>query len=367
MDCKNIHIVQSFMKLVVILLVFLPLTSYSNTIKTNPLILPPNMFIYEHQSFAHIDNFISTYTNNIKRDSSELSNEIYQLKKWINEHEKENKRRTLTIELLIFSLLITVIYIIHIYSFNKRMKKSSKELKEKNALLNEQNVMKNNFISIISHDLRSPFNSIIGLSEILEEELREEDVNNEIKEYSSRLVSSSKKTLDLLDSILMWARSQMHYLSIHKEKFEVESLLGQLGELYSSSVHAKGIDLKICCESKYIIYTDRNIVETAVRNLLNNAIKFTPQGGCIELGCFLNDDSDIVIYVKDSGIGISETLQSKLLKGELISSNQGTNSERGSGLGLKISFELLRTLNANIKITSKEKKGSTFYLTFKNK
>lgn len=365
MDCRRVYNIQSIMKLVVVLLVLLPLTSYSNTLKTNSLIIPSNLFIYDHQSFDHIDNLISNYNRKIIRDTSELRKEISQLRNWINKYEQDNERCTITIELLIFSLLITVVYIIHIYSFNKRMKRSSKELQEKNSLLNEQNVMKNNFISIISHDLRSPFNSIIGLSEILEEELAETNVDEDIKEYSSRLVSSSKKTLDLLDSILMWARSQMHYLSVHKEQFVVESLLNQLRELYSSSVHTKGIELNICCEAIYKIYTDRNIVETAVRNLLNNAIKFTPQGGNIELGCFLNDESNIVIYVKDSGIGISEELQAKLLNGELINSNQGTNSERGSGLGLKISFELLRTLNTNIKITSKEKKGSTFYITFR--
>ena len=359
MDCRRFYNIQSIMKLVVILLVLLPLASYSKTLKTNSLIIPSNLFIYDHQSFDHIDNLISNYNKKTIRDTSELRKEISQLRNWINKYEQDNERCTITIELLIFSLLITVVYIIHIYSFNKRMKRSSKELQEKNSLLNEQNVMKNNFISIISHDLRSPFDHIIGLTELI----LDNSINyEESKKYIKILNTNAKNTLILLDNLLNWAKSQTGQLSYKPEKLLLSNVIKEIIALNILHADNKSISINYSPSEKIIVFADENMLRTVLRNLISNAIKFTNINGAINILTTLSENF-AEVTISDNGIGISEEKRKVLFEIISNSTSLGTANENGSGLGLVLCKEFVHKNKGEIVVESKEGKGSTFKFT----
>lgn len=233
-----------------------------------------------------------------------------------------------------------------------------KALKKSDAKLKESNDTKDKFFSIIAHDLRSPFNSILGFSKLL---LEDKEEHNPItyKKYSRLIYSSANNTLILLDNLLNWAKSQTGQLGFNPEKIIFSSVIVEIMSLKKSTAKSKGISLDFLSTDEIEVYADRNMLKTVLRNLISNAIKFTKQGGKINVSA-ISTQNQVEVTVSDNGIGMNEETRSKLFSLETNESTIGTANEKGSGLGLLLCREFIEKHGGKIWVESILGKGSVF-------
>jgi len=217
------------------------------------------------------------------------------------------------------------------------------------------------FLSIIAHDLRSPFSSIIGILELLKLSLREFN-KNEIEEYINTVYNSANNTLTLLDNLLIWAVSQNKEKNFNPVKVNLYELLREEIESLRTVARQKQIAMSHSIEPGLNVTADLQMVKTILRNLINNAIKYTNINGKISINaCELKQFVEVT--VKDNGIGISAENQRKLLKIDSFHSTPGTHNEKGTGLGLLLCKEFIELHGGNMRIESEAGKGSRFSFT----
>jgi PAS domain S-box-containing protein len=237
-----------------------------------------------------------------------------------------------------------------------------RDLEVSKMKLEEINVSKDKFFSIIAHDLRSPFSGFLGLMKILAE-----GVDNlslaEIKNIVNNLLLAANNLYKLIENLLEWSRLQRDI--IVPELFNIK-LLNSIRECidyisYSSDV--KEITIKYDISDDIIVFVDMNLFDTIFRNLISNAIKFTNRGGEISITAKELDNNLVEINVKDNGIGMSSELISKLFKITEKVATKGTEGESSTGLGLLLCKEYIEMLGGTIKVESQEGVGSTFSFT----
>ncbi len=233
--------------------------------------------------------------------------------------------------------------------------------KKAEQLLKESNAAKDKIFSIIAHDLRSPFNSILGFSELLIENTQDFEVA-EIKKYLGIINSSAKSTLVLLDNLLNWARSQTGKVDFIPEEIGLASIIQEIIELSNLSVKSKNISLNYSSLDEIEVYADENMLMVILRNLISNAIKFTNPNGKIDITALQNDNF-IEIAVSDNGVGMKEETRKKLFDISANITTRGTANEKGSGLGLILCKEFVAKHGGKIWVESEVGKGSTFYFT----
>ncbi|CAM4136659.1 MULTISPECIES: PAS domain-containing sensor histidine kinase [Flavobacterium] len=240
-------------------------------------------------------------------------------------------------------------------------KKSENSLKESEKQLKELNTTKDKLFSIIAHDLRSPFNSIIGFSELLT--LNSADLEPEEKEKFCSIINvAAKNTLILLDNLLNWAKSQTGQLRFNPEKVLFSAVILEIITLKKSLTKAKNITLDYSLSDEIEVYADVNMLKTVLRNLISNAIKFTELGGNIRVLATLKDQH-VEITISDNGIGMNEEKCKELFKIASNTTTIGTANENGSGLGLVLCKEFVEKNRGTIWVESKEGKGSDFKFT----
>ena len=217
------------------------------------------------------------------------------------------------------------------------------------------------FLSIIAHDLRSPFSSIIGILELLKMSLKEFN-KTEIEEYVNIVYSSANNTLTLLDNLLVWAVSQNKEKNFKPIKINLYELLREEIENLKTLASQKHISMSHTIKPDLNVTADIQMVKTILRNLISNAIKYTNINGEIVI-----DASEVKQYVevaiKDNGIGMSKEDQKKLFKIDSFHSTPGTLDEKGTGLGLLLCKEFVELHGGNIHIESERGKGSRFTFT----
>ena len=238
---------------------------------------------------------------------------------------------------------------------------------EKKKLMDELIVQvetKNRFISIISHDLRSPMQGFLGMTDLLQNNLSEMS-NIEIKEIIESLNNSAKRQSELIDDILTWSHLTNHNLKIVNEKLNIREEVQNVIMLLQLSAERKNITLNNYVGLDEEVYCDRNMLRLVVRNLINNAIKFSYRGSeIIVLNRIRGNLLEIII--EDFGVGISPTnLQKLFLLGENYSI-PGTNNEKGTGFGLIICKEIINNLGGEIVVESILGKGSKFIIQLPN-
>ncbi len=241
---------------------------------------------------------------------------------------------------------------------------SLKATKEK---LQEEIDTKNKFFSIISHDLRGSIGVSLSYSKILKENsqyLSEE----EIKEIYNDLETSSQSTLDLLDNLLKWARLQSGVLQINPEIIHIDEIVNNNLKAIKDRASLKEITLKATIDNQNQVFADKNMVDLVIRNLLTNAIKFTPRGGEINIKTELNKKL-LQVSIADNGVGIEPERVEKIFNVKQNSSTSGTEKEKGNGLGLILCKEFVEHNGGNIKAESILKQGTTmsFTLPIENK
>ncbi|MFA7227801.1 MAG: ATP-binding protein, partial [Melioribacteraceae bacterium] len=223
--------------------------------------------------------------------------------------------------------------------------------------LRKTNKMKDKFFSIISHDLRSPFQGLIGMANILVED---EDLTvEERKEFTVKLYESLKTQFHFIDDLLTWNRVQRGAIEFIPATDDLGSVIQETIELLKNGIENKQLQVIYEKPGSVILNFDRNMAATIVRNLLTNAIKFTPQGGVIKI--FMDNMPDVVtVSVQDSGVGIEKFELNKLWDSEIHRSTKGTQGEDGTGLGLILCKEFVEKHNGTISADSEINVGSTF-------
>ncbi len=239
-------------------------------------------------------------------------------------------------------------------------KQNEAEIEKINKELTRLNSEKDKFFSIIAHDLRSPFNSIIGLSEILVEQVMEKNYQG-IEEYTRIILQSSHRAMDLLMNLMEWSRSQTGRMEFNPEHFEMAELINEVAFLLADAAEQKSITVTKTLPDNVPVYADKNMMSAVLRNLISNAIKFTHPGGEIIISA--EGKGGLTASVSDNGVGIPKKRIEQLFRIDENYSTYGTQNEKGTGLGLILCKEFIEKHGGKIWVESEEKKGSIFYFT----
>ncbi len=254
-----------------------------------------------------------------------------------------------------------------------KLKESLEQVLEKQSYIEEQSIIlnqqkdqlqqlnstKDKFFSIIAHDLRSPFQSLIGLSDIMLDELKESD-SPEQRNYANMIHKSSHHIYELVENLLTWSKTQRNNMSFEPVEINISSIIEEILALLQPNFDLKNISSEKHFGSDKHGYADKNMIEMVIRNLITNAIKFTPQNGKIWISLTENNDH-LQVEIHDNGIDISAANQLKLFRIDSNFSNKGTNGEEGTGLGLIICKEFIEKNNGRIWVESEPGKGSSFF------
>ncbi|HSW53941.1 MAG TPA: PAS domain S-box protein [Ignavibacteriaceae bacterium] len=241
-------------------------------------------------------------------------------------------------------------------TFNKR---AEEELKVSAANLKKLNEAKDRFLSIISHDLRTPFSSILGFTDLL----IDDDTLSEFekKQYISYIQESSKSMLALVNSLLDWTRLQTGRIKFEPEKINAQELINNSISTVSGNAVKKGIKIQNLVEASHYLFVDKSLVLQVFNNLLSNAVKFTKRGDSITISAKPSSALRFMQFsIKDTGRGIKPDNLSKLFNIETKFSSEGTAGEKGSGLGLSLVKEIILKHGGKIDVNSEFEKGSEF-------
>lgn len=235
-----------------------------------------------------------------------------------------------------------------------RLKLAEEEITKQRDLLKDENATKNKFFRIIAHDLRNPMGTLVNFSELILNDYSSIK-SKDLKAYIDQFYNLSKTTFCLLENLLQWSSSQAGRIHFNQEQINLSEIIRQNIDLVKAN--SKNINLITCIKTECHAYADENMIKTVIRNLLSNALKFTPNNGTIEVSCIENKDF-LYVTVKDSGIGINKEDQNKLFKTNVHHSTLGTSNEKGSGLGLILCKEFVEKNKGTIKIESEPNKGT---------
>jgi PAS domain S-box-containing protein len=242
------------------------------------------------------------------------------------------------------------------------IQKGNEEMLKSNEIrLHDLNATKDKFFSIIAHDLKNPFNAIIGFSDILVEQVREKDYEG-VEEYAEIIQSSSQRAMSLLSNLLEWSRTQTGRLHYNPIQFDIVSLVKEIILFLDDLSRQKTITISKELPHHLLVTADKSMIETILRNLISNSVKFTNCGGHISISVNVSSKG-FTISVSDNGVGIEKTDQEKLFRIDKSHTTSGTQQEMGTGLGLLLCKEFVEMHGGEIGVESEKGKGSRFYFT----
>jgi signal transduction histidine kinase len=270
------------------------------------------------------------------------------------------RANTFNIALLIILGLISASFVYVLISLKHRRTQNQLLEKQKKELDNINKTMDKMFL-IIGHDLRGPIGNLKSLIEML---LEDEEVTKDksLFETFSIFMKSVQSVIDLLENLLLWAKSQRNEISFQPENLNINNVVNRNLQLFRTIADHKGVKLIVKTESDFNVFADKNMLMTVVRNIISNAIKYTPTGGFIEIKVELENDFS-KITIKDSGVGFSSEIAKKIFDTKNFYTTSGTNNEVGSGLGLLLSKEFVELNGGKIWAESEPEKGASFYFT----
>lgn len=235
------------------------------------------------------------------------------------------------------------------------------KLNATNAELKEANATKDKFFSIISHDLKNPFNALMGFSDYLAENLKEMEPD-EIEEQINMLSKASHQAYNLLEDLLIWSKSQRGTIQFNPSSLAVQDIFNEIKANLSDVASGKSISLIFENKGNPYLYADMNMLKTILRNLVSNAIKFSDRNSDIRI-IAENNDLYTIITVRDKGIGISEKNIERIWQLSEQYTTKGTENEEGTGLGLVLCKEFVDKHKGKIWVESEPGKGSNFKFT----
>jgi PAS domain S-box-containing protein len=238
------------------------------------------------------------------------------------------------------------------------------EMMHKQKELEDLNRSKDKFFSIVSHDLRSPFSSLLGISRLLAE--GSEDLERgEIKELAEALNSQANNVFDFMENLLKWAQAHTGRMKFVPTVLALQEITAPVEVLLRENAAGKGIALSDKVSGDIAVYADENMIRSVVQNLVSNALKFTPTGGSVTITAAqsLKKPKLVEVSVSDTGVGMSKDDANKLFRIDVVHTTKGTEDETGTGLGLILCKELVEKNGGTIWVTSTEGVGTTFTFT----
>ncbi len=313
----------------------------------------------QSKAIESYNHFSLTYDSILSIQQFEIVEEMqnrFMIRQALSETEQELESRKFQESYLVIIIILMLIIAVVLYWRYQSQRKL-------NLQLAEINQTKDKLFSVISHDLKNPFNSLIGFSELLVEESREGDYQN-TEMFADYIHQSSVEGMKLLTNLLDWSRSQIGAISYCPTPISFDRLFDELNSFFESKLQQYKIKIEFHNLIEEEVMADPDILRTILNNLISNAIKYTNEGGLIRLDA-ARTKSHVNIKVKDNGTGMSQEIMDGLFDNlKTTNSTQGLHKEQGTGLGLSICSELIRIHKGTIKVKSELGKGSTFEIEF---
>lgn len=242
---------------------------------------------------------------------------------------------------------------------NQDILRQREEIEKQSRLLEEANTTKDKLFSIISHDLKSPFGALLMVTEHLDKKTFSRE---ELTNLKTDLHGKVKSLNEMLNNLLYWSRSQMKGSKVTKEEFNISEMIIKNIDVFKQVAEDKKIHISTDIEENVKAYADSNQIDCVLRNLINNSIKFTEQGGKITVG-LQKLENEISVSIADNGVGIPDDIKPKLFTAGAEIHTKGTENESGSGIGLFLCKEFVEINSGTIKVESEIEKGSKFSFT----
>lgn len=284
-------------------------------------------------------------------------NEIYRSKELAIQEAELLSRQNQLYLLLAFGLGGILIFAGYAY---QQIRKVKLELESKNLQLQQLNTTKDKFFGIIAHDIRSPIVALDGVGEQMSYYLENGKILK-LKRLASRVNGTAKRLSSLLDNLLNWALLQQGVIPYHPKSIEVAASAAKVFEMFKDNAEVKNIQLVLEVTQGQLVYADEAALQTILRNLVSNAIKFTPQHGRVSIGTEVKDNQ-VFIKVSDTGTGFSAELMKRLFKLEKVSET-GTAGEKGTGLGLTLVKELAELNRGSLSVNSEPLLGAVVLIS----
>jgi len=247
-------------------------------------------------------------------------------------------------------------------SINNRLLKQKGKIEEQKDELHHANITKDKFFSIIAHDLKSPFNALLGFSEILLMKNKEFDAEKR-KGLLEAIYNTADQTLGLLNNLLIWSQIETGQIHFAPQRIELNKAIEGTVALQKNVAAKKNIEINFEPQDNFMVYVDKDMIATVVRNLVSNAIKFSHKGAFIRIATKKAENNQIQISVSDRGVGIQNEKLENIFDADATLLMKGTEGEKGTGLGLKLCKEFVEKNNGRIWVESKTGEGSTFHFT----
>lgn len=335
---------------------------YKNAYECHELFSQYNDSLVQKEKYEQLVNLEKQY------ETEKKQNEIIRLRsrqELMNVELRKNKQLKILGFVTACLLLLFVMYVLTKYydkiKLNRLLESKNRKIEQSENELRHLNAAKNKFFSIIAHDLKNPFHTVLGYSQLLSnnyDTLTEAERLN----FATAINQSTGNIFRLLQNLLEWAKSQTGRLVYLPREIDLGYILKNAVSVLRSLADQKHISIELDYDEKMSIFADPQMIETVIRNLVNNAIKFTPQHGKVVVSARQTDEQ-IEIRITDTGIGIEEEEVLTLFKIDSTIKRKGTNNEDGSGLGLILCREFIQKHNGSIGVDSVPGKGSTFYFS----
>lgn len=256
----------------------------------------------------------------------------------------------------LYVFVITSVLVVWIVNNRKR---AIEQEKKQTILFKELNESKAKLFAIISHDLMSPTATILSMSELITNKIKSPE---RCEQYADLIHKTATNQHDLLNNLLTWAKSQLNKSAVKKEPLNIKEIILDICKTFEEWVSIKEISLITDIKINNQVYADENHIRTIIRNILTNAIKFTPKGKLIEISA-KEDTNFVFVSIKDSGIGMDNSTLESLFKSDTKNTSLGTEGEKGTGLGLKLCKEFVALNAGMIWAESTPGKGTAIYFT----
>ena len=311
-----------------------------------------------HQQYVQLKDSISNDEILSQMENLESAFELAKKQSEVDLLTAEQEYQSTVINATIIISIILVILAIVILMYYRNKARTNAVLELQKQKLEELNQTKDKFFSIISHDLRGPINSFHGISSLIKFFVEAKDMD-QLLEVADDIDQSVDRLNNLLNNLLSWAMKQQGQFPNVPEKVNLNELAQELVETLDNMAQGKNIELSARIDEQIFLWADKNTTMTILRNLVNNALKFTMPGGKVGIAA-TRDKKNAIIKIYDTGLGMPADKLRLLGKLQDLSSTYGTGGERGLGLGLQLVYEFVEMNNGKIEVDSVEKIGTTF-------
>lgn len=311
-----------------------------------------------HQQYVALKDSISNDQIYNRIDNLENAFELAKKQSELNLLRiQQRNQRFIIVAAILVAVIISILALI-IFRYYRAKSKINQILEDQKRSLESLNETKDKFFSIISHDLRGPISSFHGVSSMIKYFV-DKGQTKSLLAMADDIDESVDRLSGLLDNLLSWAMQQQGHLPNVPEKHDLKALISETVETFRNMSQGKGITLSTEVEDGVALWTDKNATMTILRNLINNALKFTPPGGQVSISGH-EEKGQVSIRITDTGVGIAEKKLKKIFRLEDKKSTYGTAGEKGLGLGLQLVYEFVEMVGGQISATSREHEGTTF-------